>query len=321
MQGQAVGQRGFGRRGIAAVLAAALMAMLSIALFAQPAHAASRVDVSPAPSVDGPTTVTLSGSGFQYQPNAPGGVYIFFGAVSDPTTNSWAPSQGGRSGETFGYANTSGALLLAAFQGGSSAEAANAVIDPNGNWTAQMTIPGSSFASSSGNPHEGEARSGATIDCLQVQCGIITIGAHGYLNANNESFTPVSFVTADGSLQSGSGAQSFTDEATAIDIPVQGTDGAAATEDPAAAKPDGAAATPQPTDADAPAAESGGGAATTWIVLGVLALAVLALIAAVVAALVKRRRSVAANTAVVPESAAPEATATESNTTTEEEKV
>lgn len=157
------------------------------------ARTAARVAVSPAPAADRPTQVTLSGSGFQYQPNAPGGVYVFFGAVTDPAGGSWSPSRGGRSGETFVYASTAGSQLLVAFQGGSSAQAANAQIKPDGSWSTTMTIPGVTFQATSGNPHAGQQTSGRTIDCRQVQCGIITIGAHGMWNANNESFTPVDF--------------------------------------------------------------------------------------------------------------------------------
>ncbi|WP_201026566.1 hypothetical protein, partial [Priestia megaterium] len=137
--------------------------------------------------------MTLSGSGFQYQPNAPGGVYVFFGAVSDPAGGSWSPSQGGKSGQSFAYASTGGSQLLIAFEGGDSAEAANGMIRPDGTWSAQMTIPGSTFEATSGNPHAGQSAAGETIDCTVVQCGIITIGAHGMWNANNESFTPISF--------------------------------------------------------------------------------------------------------------------------------
>ena len=34
------------------------------------------------------------------------------------------------------------------------------------------------------------------VDCSEVQCGIITIGAHGVDNANNESFTPFDFAAS-----------------------------------------------------------------------------------------------------------------------------
>ena len=277
----------------------ALLAMLGMAVLgANAAHAAGRVDVSPAPNADGSTTVTLSGSGFQYVPNAPGGIYVTFGVVQDPTTNSWAPSQGGRSGSTFGYASTGGATLLVAFAGGSSAGESNAVIDENGNWTAQMTIPGARFPSSSGNPHAGQAQEGAEIDCLTVQCGIITFGAHGMVNANNESFTPVSFATADGELVSGSGGQSFTDEATQLEIPANGEageDGAAKTDATTGEQADaqqhaGAAAAATPAAPAQAETADASGLSSSALVLGVLGFALLVLIGAVVYAIVRRSR-------------------------------
>ena len=281
-------------RGLALIVLAVLAAAIAAAAIAGPAQAAGRVDVSQAPNADGSTTVTVSGSGFQYLPNAQGGIYIFFGAVSDPATNAWAPSQGGKSGSTFGYANTPGSTLLAAFEGGSSASEANAVIDASGSWSAQMTIPGSSFASSYGNPHAGGSQTGSTIDCLQVQCGIITIGAHGMVNANNESFTPVGFVTASGAIASGTAAQSFTDDATVLELPGAEApaadaagDGAAEAEAPAGTGSTAAGVEPA---ADPIGEAEPGGFDTTVLVLAVLGVAVLALIAAVVVVLIRRAR-------------------------------
>ncbi|WP_217135413.1 hypothetical protein [Leucobacter chinensis] len=283
-------------RGIAALaLVTSLFAGYGAIAAAEPAHAASRVDVSPTPSAEGPTKVTLSGSGFQYQPNAPGGVYVFFGAVSDPTTNAWAPSQGGLSGQTYAYAATPGAQLLVAFQGGSSAEAANSMIDPNGNWTTEMTIPGSTFTATFGDPHSGNQQGGQEIDCLQVQCGIITIGAHGLQNANNESFTPISFTTSGGEVQTGTGAvQQFsageapsnTDEATTLKVPEEEEKNEKADE-----KEKTEAQTEQQTVEAAPEAPRAENETLTWVVIGVLGFAVLALITATSVVMVKRSKS------------------------------
>ena len=287
-----------GRR-LAAALLLPFLAVAPLALGTAPAQAASRVDVAPAPAADGPTTVTLSGSGFQYQPNAPGGVYVFFGAVADPTTNAWAPSQGGRSGESFAYAGTDGSRLLVAFQGGSSASEANGQIDANGAWSTQMTIPGSKFTASFGNPHEGAQGAGQEIDCLQVQCGIITIGAHGLINANNESFTPVSFAAADGQLQAGSGTMSdfggggsagtgaagTNDAATRIEVPGAAEAGETAAAAPAEGEVRAADAAPAAAPAEAE------NSALTWAVIGVLGAAVLALGVAIVLVAVKRGRA------------------------------
>ncbi len=255
------------------------------------AQAASRVDVTPAPSANGDTTVTLHGSGFQYQPNAPGGVYVFFGTVADPATNAWTPSQGGKSGSTFTYDGTTS--LLISFKGGGEEDVANGVIEADGTWTAQMTIHGSTFTSSFGNPHEGEQQSGSQIDCLQVSCGIITIGAHGMINANNESYTPVGLVTSSGSVVTGSQLPSFDDEATVVEVP-GATDESAAmpTAEPSASASASASASPSALAAQDSA--SSGISGVTWAVLGVLVVAVLVLLVAVVVFFRRRRPPVAA---------------------------
>lgn len=291
-------------RAVAMVVAVMLLATLILGAGTAPAHAASRVDVSENPRADGSTTVTLQGSGFQYQPNAPGGVYIFFGAVSDPGTNAWAPSQGGQSGSTFSYASTSGTQLLAAFEGGSSAESANAVIRPDGTWTATMTIPGARFAASFGDPHSGAAQTGSEIDCLQVMCGIITIGEHGAWNANNESFTPVSFVTGSGEVVQGSAAPSFDDDATIVDVPASGTEEQTVTDEQPADDTADAVETTVETAA-APVAEPED-QTMTYVVFAVLGVAVLALIAAIVFFFVRRAKERSAAMASVDSSAAAE---------------
>lgn len=303
-------------RGIAAfTLVASLFAGYGALAAAEPAHAASRVDVSPTPSAEGATTVTLSGSGFQYQPNAPGGVYVFFGAVSDPTTNAWAPSQGGLSGQTYAYAATPGAQLLVAFQGGSSAEAANSMIDPNGNWTTEMTIPGSTFTATFGDPHSGNQQGGQEIDCLQVQCGIITIGAHGLQNANNESFTPISFTTSGGEVQTGTGAvQQFsagdapsnTDDATTLKVP-KGEEKNDKANDAEATETQQEQQSPEA----APEAARAENETLTWVVIGVLGFAVLALITATSVVLVKRSKAKKLAAATSEEPAADEEGVTE----------
>lgn len=297
MRVRVVASDGMGRRSrrLFALLAAIMLAAAAlVAVGPVPAaHAAARVDVAPTPNADGSTTVTLSGSGFQYLPNAPGGVYVFFGTVSDPATNAWAPSQGGRSGVTFGYAATSGSQLLAAFEGGASADEANAVIDANGNWTAQMTIPGSTFASTSGDPHAGASQSGSSVDCLRVMCGIITIGAHGAVNANNESFTPLGFVTAGGDVVSGQETPGFDDEATIVDIPAV-EDDATPSAEPSASPDASESATPLAGENVAAPEDAGGADTLSVVVLSVLGVALLALIVALVVFLRARRRTPAA---------------------------
>ncbi|WP_235593538.1 hypothetical protein, partial [Priestia megaterium] len=59
--------------------------------------------------------MTLSGSGFQYYPTAPGGIYVFFGASSDLAGRTWSPRHGRRSGQSLAYARTGGPQPLLAF--------------------------------------------------------------------------------------------------------------------------------------------------------------------------------------------------------------
>jgi hypothetical protein len=64
------------------------------------------------------------------------------------------------------------------------------VLAADGSWSIGMVIPGATFQSQDRDGNISE------VDCLEVTCGIITIGAHGVKNANNETFTPVSFAAA-----------------------------------------------------------------------------------------------------------------------------
>ena len=145
---------------------------------------------------DGPTTLDLTGSGFQSIQGGFGGIYVLFGWVSDPNGGSWKPSQGGKTGENYKYvpddeSNPTGYDVFVAFPGSSTEAAANGgTIAADGTWHAKMTVPGAAFTSMdrAGNP--------SPVDCLSVQCGVITIGAHGVTNTSNETFTPVAFSTA-----------------------------------------------------------------------------------------------------------------------------
>ena len=155
---------------------------------------------------NGATTVALSGSGFQSVKNGFGGIYVLFGWVSDPNGGSWRPSKGGITGQNYRYVpddenNPTGYDVFVAFPGSSTEGAANGgKIAADGTWHANITIPGAKFTSydRAGNPE--------AVDCTSQQCGIITIGAHGVVNANNETFTPVSFGSSTAAAgQSGAG--------------------------------------------------------------------------------------------------------------------
>lgn len=135
------------------------------------------------------TTITVSGSGFQAVSGAMGGVYLFFGTVD----SGWRPSKGGRSGVDFRYVpdsetqDNAGFQRFVAFPGSSTAKEAHTTMSADGSWTVTMTVPGPSFQTT------GRSGGTETIDCRKVTCGVITVGAHGVLNANNETFTPVTF--------------------------------------------------------------------------------------------------------------------------------
>ena len=163
---------------------------------AAPAHAAGVVfleNESGTASADPEfaTRMTVSGGGFQSIQGGFGGVYVLFGWVADG--DDWKPSNGGTVGDDYRYIPDSeakdnqGFQRFIAFPGSDTEGAANAVMGADGTWSIDMVIPGSSF--------ESQDREGAisSVDCLAVTCGIITIGAHGVKNANNETFTPVSF--------------------------------------------------------------------------------------------------------------------------------
>lgn len=194
------------RPAVLTLVALLLAAMCAVVVPASPADAAGRVTVvgldgAARASADGPTTLKLSGSGFQSINKGFGGIYVLFGWVAD---GAWAPSQGGATGDTLRYvpdaetADNAGYQRFVAFPGSSTADEANGgLIAADGTWSTQLVVPGATFSTVD--------RSGATveIDCTRVQCGVITIGAHGVKNAANESFTPVSF-TGGGSSKSGS---------------------------------------------------------------------------------------------------------------------
>lgn len=176
----------------AAVLILLLVGLVVPVGVAGPAHAQGRVTVT---GPDGgavvdptyATTLTVRGSGFQAVQGGYGGVYVFFGHVRD----GWRPSQGGRTGEDYFYVPDSesrdnqGFQQFVAFPGSDTSSSAQATMSRAGAWSTTLTVPGAVF--------EAFDRSGGsrTIDCREITCGVITVGAHGVSNATNETFTPV----------------------------------------------------------------------------------------------------------------------------------
>lgn len=183
-------------------LAALAVGLLLPMLVASPAHAAASVSVSNSAGgaqIDGKysTTLTISGNGFQSIKGGHGGVYVWFGTVN----GAWKPSQGGVSGKNYLYipdsesANNKGFQRYVAFPGSDTASSAAATMSADGSWRTTITVPGPTF--------KAVGRNGAvtTVDCRKVQCGVITVGAHGVKNAHNETFTPVSVGTVSGSQE------------------------------------------------------------------------------------------------------------------------
>lgn len=212
------------RIAFAAVVLGALLA--TVPPGATPAWAASSVSVQnefgqAQADLNSTTSVTVRGTGFQSIQGGFGGVYVFFGWVDDPSGGSWKPSNGGLTGQDFNYVpdvearDNQGFQRFVTFPGGSTSSAAQAELSADGSWTVDMRIPGPVF--------EAVDRSGnvTSIDCLSMGCGIITIGAHGVVNANNETFTPVQFTdlytSASGQGTGGSAAGAAQDAVAGAD--------------------------------------------------------------------------------------------------------
>lgn len=183
-------------------LLAVIVALSTTMVNPTPAEAAPKVSVSGEPKADGESELKLSGSGFQSVEGGFGGVYVLFGWVDDPSGGGWRPSKGGATGADYRYVyddetKPAGYQLFVTFPGSSTAYAANGgEIASNGTWNGTIKIPGEKFTSYDRAQNETE------VDCSDVQCGIITIGAHGVTNANNESFTPIDF-SASGAASAG----------------------------------------------------------------------------------------------------------------------
>jgi len=166
-----------------------------------------------------PTTVTVTGTNYQVPPHAPdknlmGGVYVLFGWVQPGST--WGPSNtngtnsDGQFGITYSYIGERGAdtrddgsglnRFVSFTAGGVSGESTSfhmtmqdPPINSQGTWSTTITVPGSVYQWT--DPVTQKVN---TVDCLQVQCGVYTIGAHGIRSRPNEQFTPITFMTGGG---------------------------------------------------------------------------------------------------------------------------
>ncbi|SNS53402.1 hypothetical protein SAMN06309944_0682 [Micrococcales bacterium KH10] len=182
---------------VAAAAGAALLTV-GLAVTSSPAaHAAANVTIvnefgKAEADLTYATKVTVSGTGFQSVQGGFGGIYVMFGWVNSA---SWKPSQGGTTTNgDYLYVpdeetkDNAGYQRFVAFPGSNTEDAANGgTIAADGSWSTEMYIPGPTF--------QAIGRGGGTssVDCREVTCGILTIGAHGVVNQNNETFTPISF--------------------------------------------------------------------------------------------------------------------------------
>lgn len=188
-------------RRLAALATALTLTVAGAVVAGAPAWAAGTVTVTgpegtASASPDYATDVTVSGSGFQSIPNGFGGIYVLFGWVDDASGGTWRPSAGGVVGEDYRYvpdaesADNKGYQRFLAFPGSQTESSANGTLGADGSWSVSMVIPGAVFES---QDREGKV---TEVDCRRVSCGVLTIGAHGVKNANNETFTPLSFAAA-----------------------------------------------------------------------------------------------------------------------------
>lgn len=228
-------------------------------------------------AIDGGTVLSLEGSGFQAIKGGAGGIYVVFGWVSSDSSVSWAPSNGGVTGEDYRYAPDSedetnkGYSRFVAFEGSKTASAANGgLVAEDGTWSTELTIPAATFESvdRNGDP--------TTVDCQKDTCGVITIGAHGVKNANNETFTPIEFVQ-DPSVQ----ASPIPADDTATSSEPAETQSAEPEETATSSEDSAATSAESPADSSEHEGDSDGGANLPLIIGGVVV--VIAAIAAVIA--------------------------------------
>ncbi|WP_449282311.1 HtaA domain-containing protein [Leucobacter sp.] len=142
---------------------------------------------------DGSTPVKIEGFGFDPGPavapgTGSGGIYVGLGTMKDfGNPEKWRRSKGGSSGPVGMGDYTYGAPMFVGNQGSGDADVADAVMNASGYWSYTMTIPGKDIPSFFGD----------TIDCVALQCGFFSFGAHGAVKAANEAFTPIFFEGQD----------------------------------------------------------------------------------------------------------------------------
>lgn len=160
-------------------------------------------------------TITVTGSNYLVPPHVCGssvfgGIYLFFGWAKPG--GQWGPSwrsstsATGLFGQTYSYPGEGGGAetrddgtgtirLISFTQGGESGDSTPFHMDGAGNWQADLIVRGSTF--SFVDVMTGRS---ASVDCMVVQCGVFTIGAHGKSSRTNEQFAPINFTDAQGAV-------------------------------------------------------------------------------------------------------------------------
>lgn len=152
-----------------------------------------RVTPGYALNADGESKILVEGFGFDPGPavapgTGSGGIYVGFGTMRDQANpETWRRSKGGTSGPIGKGDYTYGAPMFVANQSSADGDVANAMMDANGNWSFTLAVPSGTVPSYFGD----------TIDCVALQCGVFSFGAHGAVKAQNEAFTPVFFTGQD----------------------------------------------------------------------------------------------------------------------------
>ncbi|MBL3698283.1 HtaA domain-containing protein [Leucobacter luti] len=152
--------------------------------------AGAELTVSPAYSLaDTGQTVRLEGTGFPTTGSDGtnfGGLYVLFGWVDPAAGANWGPGSGGTSGRTFTYTQDiepQGTYQSMVSYPGNTTVPGFPTLSADGAFEMELPILGSRF----------ESQQGIDVDCYEMQCGVMLIGAHGKTNALGEVFVPVYF--------------------------------------------------------------------------------------------------------------------------------
>jgi hypothetical protein len=164
------------RKGTVAALVAATVASAGlVTLSAEPAFAAPVVNATPSTGANpAGQTFQVSGSGFSATANGGLGVYVAFGPDPALHPSDW-------------FNNISHYQTAVWVHPGGTGTATNKNMNANGTFSFTLT-------NADGSPLT--ATYGST-NCRQIQCGIVTMAAHGSTDRSQDSFRPISFGTVN----------------------------------------------------------------------------------------------------------------------------